>query len=191
VQLGNPSHGYTAPIRQPWLLEKEYAIWDPIDADVRRQRLDEMSNRTASGDIPRAFTGDSRLHLTSKELDEVGEFAWKIQEGRRQFYDTNSKCILEELGLKGVTEGKELQSRLGRRTRMPFCTPRYNKKLPYLDPVTTVVLPPAHLYLRGLVRLYISYCVGKVQGWGTPSEHSEETPLLLSRVAIEKIKARV
>jgi hypothetical protein len=188
MQKGKDSHGYTAPIPQSWLLEKEYRIWEQMDAGVRRQRLDEMAARLASGDVPRAFTGDSRLKLTSEELHLVGDFAHKLEEGRRQYYDTKSKSLLEYLGVKGVTEAKELQSRLGRRTRIPFSVTRYQKKLPYLDPETTVVLPPAHLFLRGLVRGFISYGVGKLQGWGTPAEHSGEDPMLLSRVAIDKIK---
>jgi hypothetical protein len=43
MQKGKDSHGYTAPIPQSWLLEKEYRIWEQMDAGVRRQRLDEMA----------------------------------------------------------------------------------------------------------------------------------------------------
>jgi hypothetical protein len=177
-----------APIPQPWLLEKEHAIWMPMDQAVRKQKLDDINDRLSTGDAPRAYTGDSRLHLSYEELHVVGEFAQRLHEGRREFYERGTKEILEGTGIKGVTEAKEIMGRLGRRARMPFCAPRYRAKLPYLNPETLVCLPPAHLFLRGLLRGFISYAVGKLSGHSTPAESEDAEPLLIDKRGIENIK---
>jgi hypothetical protein len=191
MQLGKPSRGYRAPIPQPWLLMKELAIWEPLGAVDRRQKLDEMNDKLSNGDVPRAFTGDSRLQLSGGELIAVGEFAQRLHEGRREFYEAGKKEILDGMGIKGVTEAKELMGMLGRRARMPCCAPRYQMKLPYLNPETLVCIPPAHLFLRGLVRSFISYAVGKLSGHSTPAESNTNEPLLIDRPGIARIKVCV
>jgi hypothetical protein len=106
MQLGKLSHGYTAPIPQPWLLEKKHAIWMPMAAHVRRQKLDDIHKQLSTGNPLRAYIGDARLQLNCTELQVVGEFAQRLHEGRREAYERGTKDILDALGVKGVTEAK-------------------------------------------------------------------------------------
>jgi hypothetical protein len=120
-----------------------------------------------SNDVPpNARIGDPRLLLTAEQHIKVGEFAHRLQLGRRQYYASGKTDILARLNVSGVTEAKELFSRLGRKARAPWLAPRYLDKLPYIDPQTLVVAPPAHLFLRGILHSIIAFGVGKVKGWG-------------------------
>jgi hypothetical protein len=188
MQLGKPSHGYIAPIPQPWLLQKEHAIWMPMAAHDRRKQLDDVNELLMTGNAPRAYIGDSRLQLNSTELHVVGEFAQRLHEGRREFYERGTKEIFETMGVKGVTEAKDIMGKLGRRARMPCCAHRYQVKLPYINPETLVCLPPAHLFLRGLLRSFVSYALKKMTGHNTPADSNDAEPLLIDRRGIENIK---
>jgi hypothetical protein len=157
VQDGKISHGYTAAIPQPWLIEREHAIWKSMDARVDR----------SAQIVPRCRIGDPRVRLSPELLNKVGEFAHVVQRGIQQCYssDENDKTILQSLHMQGVDEAKGLLYRLGRRGRVPWLASRYRQKLPYIDPETSVVLPPAHNMLHGVLHSFIAFGVGKVTGW--------------------------
>jgi hypothetical protein len=149
VQDGKISHEYTAAIPQPWLLEKEHAIWESMDARVDR----------SVQIVPRCRVGDPRLRLSPELLIKVGEFAHVLQRGIQQYYssDKKDKTILQSLHVHGVDEAKGVHSKLGRRGRVPWLAPTYRQKLPYIDPETSVVLPPAHNLLHGVLHSFIAF----------------------------------
>jgi hypothetical protein len=118
VQDGKISHGYTAAIPQPWLIEKEHAIWESMHARVDR----------SAQIVLRCRIGDPRPRLSPELLIKVGAFAHVRQRGIQQYYssDKKDKTILRSLHVQGVDEAKGLLSRLGRRGRVPWLAPRYH-----------------------------------------------------------------
>lgn len=142
-----------------------------------------------SNDVaPRKKKGDSELKLSVDHHIQVGEFAHKLQRGVREYYRSRSTNILAGLNVSGVTEAKELFSVLGRRGREPWLAPRYREKLPYINPQTLVVIPVAHLCLRGLLKSFIGLSVGKVKGWKLKRADQGGSPLMLSLEAVDAVK---
>jgi hypothetical protein len=61
---------------------------------------------------------------------------------------------------------------LGRAHQIPWCLPRLQRLLNYMSPSDSIMLPPAHMLLRGLLRDLVAYALKtklKNIGRGSPA----------------------
>jgi hypothetical protein len=176
MQDGKVSHGYTADIPQPWLVEKQHAVWDKMDARADR----------SADVVPLTHIAGYGLFLSMEERIRMGEFAHILRLGKAKYHASGRRDIRNSVHVTGVKEADELMSRMGRRCREPWFAPRYRENSGYIDD-NLVTVPVAHLLLRELLQSFVALSVGKVVGWRTPKP-GEGSPLLFSSVAIAAIK---
>jgi hypothetical protein len=66
---------------------------------------------------------------------------------------------LRELGIGSVKEARQIWTNLGRTAQLPWLLPEVQEMHPYIDPLSIILMPPAHNLLRGLTSKIVSFIV--------------------------------